>query len=196
MGPLPGRLRTALEQCACLTSSPIGVVVAPGHHRTGPDEPTCRSGSGLHSLGVARRLNELYQAFAPVAQRIEHLTTDQKVGGSNLSGCANVMSRDIVAFLGPFGIPAGDGGAVLAGSRLGPAGGTPKAKCSNVSRRLNVRLVTVLARCRRPRSGDSGCRDGRVGAHDEALLGRFAPRQQQRELENRHPPHLDGMTTR
>ena len=28
--------------------------------------------------------------FAPVAQRIEHLTTDQKVGGSNPSGRATV----------------------------------------------------------------------------------------------------------
>jgi hypothetical protein len=27
-------------------------------------------------------------APAPVAQRIEHLTTDQKVGSSNLPGCA------------------------------------------------------------------------------------------------------------
>ena len=27
---------------------------------------------------------------APVAQRIEHLTTDQKVGGSNPSGCATI----------------------------------------------------------------------------------------------------------
>ena len=33
---------------------------------------------------------------APLAQRIEHLTTDQKVGGSNPSWRANVKSRDIV----------------------------------------------------------------------------------------------------
>ena len=29
---------------------------------------------------------------APVAQRIEHLTTDQKVGGSNPSGCASITA--------------------------------------------------------------------------------------------------------
>ena len=32
---------------------------------------------------------------APVAQWIEHLTSDQMVGGSNPSGRANVLSRDI-----------------------------------------------------------------------------------------------------
>ena len=31
-------------------------------------------------------LSELVSNTAPVAQRIEHLTTDQKVGGSNPSG--------------------------------------------------------------------------------------------------------------
>jgi hypothetical protein len=31
-----------------------------------------------------------YEPPAPVAQRIEHLTTDQKVGGSNPSGCATI----------------------------------------------------------------------------------------------------------
>jgi hypothetical protein len=34
--------------------------------------------------------------LAPVAQWIEHLTTDQKVGGSSPSGRANVLSQDIV----------------------------------------------------------------------------------------------------
>ena len=33
--------------------------------------------------------------LAVVAQRIEHLTTDQKVGGSNPSDRASAMSRDI-----------------------------------------------------------------------------------------------------
>ena len=37
--------------------------------------------------------NPVISATAPVAQRIEHLTTDQKVGGSNPSGRTNVMSR-------------------------------------------------------------------------------------------------------
>ena len=32
---------------------------------------------------------------APVAQWIEHLTSDQMVGGSNPSGRANVLRRDI-----------------------------------------------------------------------------------------------------
>jgi hypothetical protein len=32
---------------------------------------------------------------APVAQWIEHLTSDQTVGGSNPSGRASVLSRDI-----------------------------------------------------------------------------------------------------
>ena len=44
----------------------------------------------LHSHGVARRLSKPFEPPAPVAQRIEHLTTDQKVGGSNPSGCASV----------------------------------------------------------------------------------------------------------
>jgi hypothetical protein len=35
--------------------------------------------------GTSRR------GYAPVAQRIEHLTTDQKVGGSNPSGRATVL---------------------------------------------------------------------------------------------------------
>ena len=36
---------------------------------------------------------------APVAQRIEHLTTDQKVGGSNPSGRATVFAFDLGLFL-------------------------------------------------------------------------------------------------
>ena len=45
----------------------------------------------LHSHGVARRLNKPFEPPAPVAQRIEHLTTDQKVGSSNLPGCASIF---------------------------------------------------------------------------------------------------------
>ena len=37
---------------------------------------------------------------APVAQRIEHLTTDQKVGGSNPSGRATVAAFDTGLFEG------------------------------------------------------------------------------------------------
>jgi hypothetical protein len=38
---------------------------------------------------------------ALVAQRIEHLTTDQKVGGSSPSERASVMSQDIGMTLNP-----------------------------------------------------------------------------------------------
>jgi hypothetical protein len=62
-----------------------------------------------------------------VAQRIEHLTTDQKVGGSNPSGCAKCdvsghrwqVSRDIVAFLRLLRPPGVEGGAVLAVVKAG-----------------------------------------------------------------------------
>jgi hypothetical protein len=53
----------------------------------------------LHSLGVARRLNAPHDPSAPVAQRIEHLTTDQKVGGSNPSGCASVSPSQALSFM-------------------------------------------------------------------------------------------------
>ena len=51
----------------------------------------------IHSHGVALRPAAV-RAPAPVAQRIEHLTTDQKVGGSNPSGCANVSPSQSLLF--------------------------------------------------------------------------------------------------
>jgi hypothetical protein len=53
------------------------------HERgSGPDKPEMRIWVWATSAGVARLLNGPYQAFAPVAQRIAHLTTDLK-GGPN-----------------------------------------------------------------------------------------------------------------
>ena len=64
------------------------------------------SSSSLRVIGFARMLLAFLAASttagiwesvkpderpAPVAQRIEHLTTDQKVGGSNPSGCASIL---------------------------------------------------------------------------------------------------------
>ena len=51
---------------------------------------------GLSASGKARldfSLRFVPGAQAPVAQRIEHLTTDQKVGSSNLSGRAKHCSE-------------------------------------------------------------------------------------------------------
>ena len=58
--------------------------------------PVCKV--NLHCKGnLADLIDALWgSGDAPVAQRIEHLTTDQKVGGSNPSGRTSVMSRDIV----------------------------------------------------------------------------------------------------
>ena len=50
----------------------------------------------LDSLLASAMLRRGRARPALVAQRIEHLTTDQKVGGSNPSERANVMSRDTV----------------------------------------------------------------------------------------------------
>ena len=47
---------------------------------------------------------------APVAQRIEHLTTDQKVGGSNPSGCAIVLpSQRPLSWVQPASAPDAGG---------------------------------------------------------------------------------------
>ena len=45
----------------------------------------------MWALLSLRGTHTVHPQFAPVAQRIEHLTTDQKVGGSNPSGRATVL---------------------------------------------------------------------------------------------------------
>ncbi len=45
------------------------------------------------SVHADRRFKSCHLRHAPVAQRIEHLTTDQKVGGSNPSGRTKEISR-------------------------------------------------------------------------------------------------------
>ena len=62
-----------------------------------------------------------------MAQLVARLVRNEKVRGSSPLSSTNVMSRDIVSrcletslhFWGCSGIPAGDGGAVLAGVKAG-----------------------------------------------------------------------------
>ena len=56
--------------------------------------------------------NSGFPAF--VAQRIEHLTTDQKVGGSSPSKRTNVMSKDII----PKNPQIMNSGGLLSSTRL------------------------------------------------------------------------------
>ena len=73
------------------TESNVGVAVAGRRAR--------RVGAGFRPVGCqpveSRRRVCTAARPAPVAQRREHLTTDQKVRGSNPFGRAHVMSRDI-----------------------------------------------------------------------------------------------------
>jgi hypothetical protein len=63
-------------------SAGSGTDQAVSRTRQRPDKPEMRIWVWATSAGVARLLNGPYQAFAPVAQRIAHLTTDLK-GGPN-----------------------------------------------------------------------------------------------------------------
>src|SRR5215472_5717157 len=69
-----------------------------GRERTQPDalgsSPAVHAGPDARVV-VFRGNTITADRSALVAQRIEHLTTDQKVGGSNPSERADVMSQDI-----------------------------------------------------------------------------------------------------
>ena len=56
----------------------------------GPSEPTPKKSSPVADMLGGGCLGD----HAPVAQRIEHLTTDQKVGGSSPSGRARTIPAD------------------------------------------------------------------------------------------------------
>ena len=92
---------------------------------SGPKPPVgrCRTGSS--------RLKHAFQA--PVAQRIEHLTTDQKVGGSNPSRRASVCG------LPPRPRTPGDGAVLRPGHRASPFGQTPVGLAAALSRQNGER---------------------------------------------------------
>ena len=83
----PGRWESARSSGMC-TSRAISQASYEPSRRWSTDERTSRPPGD-------RRPSALRCRSAPVAQWIEHLTSDQTVGGSNPSGRAIVLSRDI-----------------------------------------------------------------------------------------------------
>ena len=92
MATRPKRVRcVARSSSGARNGSAIGISFATA--QSGVNEVPKRSGALADMLmGVA------FSNSAPVAQRIEHLTTDQKVGGSNPSGRASYFPLVIRVF--------------------------------------------------------------------------------------------------
>jgi hypothetical protein len=67
-------------------TDPLTIVFKPDPVDAPALRQDARSWHWTRTPSCADTVVRLYQHHAPVAQRIEHLTTDQKVGGSNPSG--------------------------------------------------------------------------------------------------------------
>ena len=120
----------------------------------------CRDSRRLDLAGPGRasRVLASRKRYAPVAQRIEHLTTDQKVGGSNPFWRTNAPPSAALVGSGALSIPAPRG---RAGSGRHPA--WPGTASSGAARGSGGPGRRTLAGYRRERGALGGV-SGSVGA--------------------------------